>query len=88
MLKETQKMLKGVIARKPKMHVLMSRYFGTVFSIMAVVCCDRRCYEVNRILSLGTAVVLSLSWWELLTATRQGCGLQRPPMTRLHATSP
>lgn len=36
MLKETQKMLKGVMARNPRMHVLISRYLGTVFSIMTI----------------------------------------------------
>jgi len=33
-LKDTQKILKGVMARKPRMHVRMKRYLGIVFSIM------------------------------------------------------
>jgi hypothetical protein len=37
MLKETQNTLKGVMARNPRMHVLIRRYFGSVFSIIAVV---------------------------------------------------
>ena len=76
MLKETQKMLKGVMARNPRMHVLMSRYLGRVFSIMANVRQDISYQEVNRTPSKGMAGVLSLSWRKLLTATRQGCCLQ------------